>query len=152
MSLPVPAGLSPEEESQYMTLLGQQAAPYKNKSEQAKSKLGEFWATAWKEPLQKSIIDAGNLRPLIEKEVRILKGVALPADQSFFASLLEVHSETAMRPAAQTIEAARNGVRESPCDRPRLEKLLKIEKQSKNFAMIQYLEGRISQLSQGAQQ
>jgi hypothetical protein len=151
MSLPVPTGLTPDEESQYMNLLGQQSAPYKTKSDQAQSKVNEFWASAWKESLQKSASEAGEFHMLVEKEIEILKTVANIENQAFLAQV-KVPNLMTERPTHQILELAKDDVRQSPFDKIKLEKLLDIEKQSKNFAMVQYLESRIKQLDdKGAQ-
>jgi hypothetical protein len=147
MSLPVPQGLSPQEESEYMNLLGQQAAPYKNKADEAKGKVTEFWASNWQAPLQKSVTEAGEFRLLVEQEIKALQAIAEPTHQTFLKQLLETR-EIASVPDLKSAEAARNEVRESPLDKVRLQKLLGIEKQNKNMAMVQYLEGRIKTLEE----
>lgn len=144
MSLPLPAGLTPEEESQYMTLLSQQSAPYKNKAEEAKSKVSEFWTSSWQEPLKTSMNEAGEFKILVQKEVEMLKQVSAPEGQAFLDQVLE-DRPVVVAPSAQTLESARNEVRAAPLDKLRLQKLLDVEKQAKNFAMVQYLEGRIRQ-------
>lgn len=147
MSLPIPLGLTPEEENQYMSLLGQQAAPYKNRADEAQAKVTEFWTANWKDPLQKSIAEAGESRFLIDQEIAMLQEVAGPTVQPVLQQLLDKR-EVAAIPAFQEVENSRNAVREAPLDKTRLEKLLQLEKQSKNFAMVQYLEGRIRQLDE----
>lgn len=56
------------------------------------------------------------------------------------------------KPNLKNIEVARNEVRQAPFDRLKLEKLLNVEKTSKNFAMVQYLETRIKQLNEKGSQ
>jgi len=56
--------------------------------------------------------------------------------------MLESKTLTAV-PQVSSVEAARNEVRQAPLDKSKLENLLTLEKQARNFAMVQYLEGRI---------
>lgn len=145
MSLPMPEGLKPEEEQEYLQLLGQQASPFKAKADQAQSKVKEFWARAtWKTDLEKSVKDGAEFRSLIAKEIQALKTAALPEDQAFFAALETSNNGTVLGlPDLKEIEAAREVVRQKPMDTAAVEKLLELEKKARNFAMVQYLEGRL---------
>ena len=151
MSLAIPAGLSPEEESQYMTILGQQAAPFKTKADQGQAKLNEFWSSPWKESLKKSASEAGEFQSLVAQEIQMLTSVATPENQKLMAGFI-VAPAPVEKPNLQNVEVARNEVRQAPFDRVKLEKLLDVEKTSKNFAMVQYLETRIKQLDEKGNQ
>ncbi len=151
MSLPIPAGLSPDEESQYMTILGQQAAPFKTKADQGQAKLSEFWNSQWKDSLRKSANEAGEFHSLIAQEIEMVSSVATLENQKVLATFV-TPAVTADKPNFKNIELARNEVRQAPFDRQKLEKLLDVEKTSKNFAMVQYLETRIKQLKEKGSQ
>ncbi len=151
MSLPIPAGLSPDEESQYMTILGQQAAPFKSKADQGQAKLSEFWNSQWKESLKKSAAEAGEFHSLMAQEIEMVSSVASPENKKLLATFV-TPTLPAEKPNLKNIESARNDVRQSPFDRLKLEKLLDVEKNSKNFAMVQYLETRIKQLNEKGSQ
>lgn len=144
LSLPMPEGLSGEEESQYLNLLTQQASPYKNRAETAKAKTQELWATAgWKEALQKSLNEAGEFKPLVTEEIAALK---LAADKDKLAtldSITVVETSAQIKPTREVLETARNEVRQNPMDHGRIEKLLGLEKQAGDFAMVHYLEERL---------
>lgn len=152
MGLPMPEGLKPEEEQEYMRILSEQASPFKVKADQAASKVAEFWAAPnWKSELEKSVQDGFEVRSLIADEIAALKTAARSEDQEFFKKLESENSQTstlAARPDLKQIEAARDLVRANPLDRTAAEKLLELEKKSKNFAMVQYLEGRLRSLSE----
>ncbi|MFN7730041.1 MAG: hypothetical protein ACK5P7_12855 [Bdellovibrio sp.] len=148
MSLPMPEGLQPEEEQEYLQLLGQQASPFKLKAEQAQSKVKEFWTgTTWKTDLEKSVNEGAEFRALIAQELAALKSAALASDQEFFVGLEAKNSQSVVGlPELKEIEAARESVRQNPLDRQLATNLLNLEKKSKNFAMVQYLEGRLRTL------
>ncbi len=146
LSLPVPEGLSGEDESQYLQLLTQQASPYKNRADTAKAKVTELWATAgWKEALQKSLNDAGEFKSLAVAEIDALKSVADKENLAAIEAIQASPAAVATKPTAQVLEQARNEVRQNPVDRARIEKLLSLEKQAGDFAMVHYLEGRLQQ-------
>src|SRR5690606_28323975 len=55
ISAPIPQGLTPEEEGEYLNLLSAQAAPFQVKATEAKAKTDEFWAQSnWVEALNKA--------------------------------------------------------------------------------------------------
>lgn len=148
LSLPMPEGLSGDEETEYLGLLTQQASPYKSRADTARTKVTELWATAgWKDALQKSLSEAGEFKLLVVNEIEALKSVAgkdqLIALESLTSSPEAVAAST--KPTREALEAARNEVRLNPFDKIRLESLLKLEKQAGDFAMVHYLEGRLAQ-------
>jgi hypothetical protein len=146
LSLPMPEGLSGEEESQYLTLLTQQASPYKSRADAAKAKTQELWASAgWREALQKSLNEAGDFRTLVTAEIDALKGSAEGETLAALSAISAAPSTVAEKPTREALESARNDVRQNPFDRALLEKLLGLEKQAGDFAMVHYLEGRLQQ-------
>lgn len=152
MSLPMPAGLSAEDENKYMQLLSQQAAPYKNRSDEATAKLKEFWALAgWKEALEKSMLEASEFKIFIDSEISALEKVTQTEnykDQHSFISGLKSKSEVAAQKKIEIalLEEARNQVRLNPLNREKIEGLKNLENEAKNFAMVHYLEGRLKSL------
>lgn len=142
LSLPLPEGLTPEEEQEYMALLGQQAAPFKQKADEARAKSQEFWANAtWRQDLEKSL-QAGQFPSLMTPEIAALAGAAPESEQAYFAGL-KPQEKVARAPADQEVESAREALRLKPLDRVAIEALLEIEKRAGNFAMTQYLQGRL---------
>ena len=128
-------------------LLCQEAAE-RDIAEQAQSKVKEFWTgTTWKTDLEKSVNEGAEFRSLIAQELTALKSAAPAADQEFFAGLEAKNSQSVVGlPELKEIEAARESVRQNPLDRQLATNLLNLEKKSKNFAMVQYLEGRLRTL------
>jgi tetratricopeptide (TPR) repeat protein len=148
LSAPMPAGLTPEEEQEYMQILSQQAMPYQTKAAEAKTKVGQFWGDSnWQEGLTNSWRQQ-DLRKLINVEVAALKEIA-PAEQ--IAKLETFKEETVLkeRPSVQEIQAARQKVFDNPMDKTALEGLLQLERKSDNLAMSAYLANRIERLNKG---
>ncbi len=142
LSLPVPEGISGDEEQQYLALLGQQAAPFKTKADQALAKVNEFWASPnWQSDLQKSVESNAELSSLTTQEIQLLTDVAPESPKQFLASLKPPTAPSG--PSLAEVEAMRDQVRKHPFDRTAVENLMGLEKESKNFAMVQYLEGRL---------
>ncbi len=153
LALPVPEGLSAEEEQQYLQLLSQQAAPHQTRAKDIEKKLVDFWANqdalGALESSMKS--ETGARRKLVERELEALRIVA-PVERKerlqTIASISEVKRET---PNFSALEKSRQLVRDEPFSRERLTKLLELERKTDKTAMVSYLEGRIEQLNGGAQ-
>ncbi|MBX3018697.1 MAG: hypothetical protein KF767_12460 [Bdellovibrionaceae bacterium] len=152
MGLPLPQGLSPEEENEYMQALSQQSAPHQTKANDLKAKLAEFWGQADAIPqLEKSLdLAAAEVRPLIKSEIELLSGLA-PEDKK--AQLAAVANKptaiVAEKPSVQVLEGAKAAVRADPMNRQSLNNLLELEQKWGRPAMVSYLKGRIESLSSG---
>lgn len=146
LSLPMPTGLTPEDEQQYLALLSQQAAPYQVKAQDVKKKVDEFWSNKLAvQSLEKSLVSStSSLRSMVVKEIKLLATVA-PAgaktELDALANRPEANSE--VRPNLAQIEKARQAVREQPLSRDRIESLLGLERQAGRVGMVSYLEGRL---------
>ncbi len=146
LSLPVPAGLSAEDEQQYLALLSQQAAPYQIKAQDVKKKVDEFWSNKTAvAALESSLLaSTGPLRALVVKEVGLLASVApteVKAQLEALAARPEANAE--IKPNLADIEKARQAVRENPLSYEKLNSLLQLERQAGRVSMVSYLEGRI---------
>lgn len=149
LSLPVPAGLSSEDEQQYLGLLSQQAAPYQVKAQDVQKKVDEFWGnTKAVEAIESSLVGStGALRSLVVREIKVLSAIAPEAMKAQLDQLAaRPEANEAAKPALAQIETARQAVRESPLNREKLEALLQLERQAGRVAMVSYLEGRIQSL------
>ncbi len=148
LSLPMPEGLSEEEQGQYMNLLSQQAAPFKTKSEQALMKVDEFWATPnWKENLRTGVKSNNkDLFVYMEREIQALTEISKDPDKAELKTIL-TQQAAVVPPNFKEIELARNELRKKPMEKASVEKLLGLEKTVGNFAMVQYLEGRLENLN-----
>ncbi len=143
LSLPVPAGLSSEEEQQYLGLLSEQAAPHQTKANDIKAKLTEIYKN--KDAFSKFSDSVQNqvepIRSVSMKELEIVKTV-VPADlQSLLAVRAVATSPT--QPAIADVEKLRQQVRETPFDKTRLQQLLAFEKQLGRSSMVAYLQSRL---------
>lgn len=149
MALPLPAGLSPEEEQEYLQALSQQAAPHMTKAQDLKAKVAEFWSNADALPqLEKSLdLATVEVRPLIVKEMKLLTDIA-PDEKK--AQLLAITNKptaiVAEKPSLQVIEGAKAAVRANPMDKTSLSNLLELETKWGKPAMVSYLKGRIESL------
>lgn len=146
LSLPMPAGLSADDEQQYLALLSQQAAPYQIKSQDVKKKVEEFWSNKTAvDTLEKSLLaSTGPLRSMVVREIKTLATVApetVKPQLDALAARPEANAD--IRPNLAEIEQARQAVREAPLSRERLEALLSLERQAGRVGMVSYLEGRI---------
>lgn len=146
LSLPMPAGLSAEDEQQYLALLSQQAAPYQIKAQDVKKKVDEFWANQGAvAALETSLVGStGALRSMVVDEIKSLSGIApdmAKAQLDALAARPEANAD--VRPNLAQLEQARQAVREAPMNRARLENLLNLERQAGRVGMVSYLEGRL---------
>lgn len=149
MGLPLPAGLTPEEENEYMQALSQQSAPHQTKANDLRAKLAEFWGQADAiAQLEKSLdVAVAEVRPLIKTEIELLANLA-PEDKK--AQLMAVvNKPTAIaseKPSLQALETAKAAVRANPMNRESLNNLLELEQKWGRPAMVSYLKGRIESL------
>lgn len=149
LSLPVPAGLTPEEEQTYLNLISQQAAPHKQRADDVDRKVSEFWAQndsieKLKQSYEKT--DA-NLQMYSIEEVTLLKERAPDAIKAQMQSWSLPQAKVAGLTVAE-VEKARAAVREKPMDKARIESLLDVEKRMGHVQMVQYLESRLLSMNE----
>ncbi|MBX3022896.1 MAG: hypothetical protein KF799_14575 [Bdellovibrionales bacterium] len=145
MSAPMPQGLSPEEENEYLSLLTAQASPFQTKAAEAKTKVAQFWQADWAKALEQSW-QQKPIRKLIGVEVATLKAIA-PEDQKTKFEVFSESTVVAERPSVQELQSARQLVFNNPNDKVALERLLKLERQAENKAMSEYLGTRLDKLN-----
>jgi hypothetical protein len=150
LALPVPEGLSGEDEQQYLMLLSQQAAPHQVRANDVSKKVVEFWANekALAQLDDSMKIETGVRRALLLNEIKVLAEVAPEGRKAQLASLTALPEKSIETPALVVIEGARQAVRDNPLSRERIEKLLALEKQMGRAPMVAYLEGRLAALEQ----
>ncbi|MBC7371744.1 MAG: hypothetical protein H7326_09270, partial [Bdellovibrionaceae bacterium] len=149
LSAPMPAGLSDQDQQQYMSMLSAQATPFQAKAVAANAKVEEFWQNPnWSASL-KAAWSQVELRNLIFVEVNALREIAPKTAKAQLAeyTVEVVQKNQAARPSIQEIQTARTGVLANPRDRQALQNLLELERKSENTAMTQYLQTRIEGLS-----
>jgi hypothetical protein len=149
MGLPLPAGLSPEEENEYMQALSQQSAPHQTKANDLKAKVGEFWAQSEAiGQLEKSLdVASAEVRPLMKAEIELLVSIAPEAKKTALATVANKPTAiVADKPSLQVIEGAKAAVRQDPMNRQSLNNLLELEQKWGRPAMVSYLKGRLETL------
>jgi tetratricopeptide (TPR) repeat protein len=148
MSLPLPKGLTPPEEQQYLQALGQQAAPHQLKAIEVSKKVQEFWKD--EAPIRKfeegARVASGARRSVLMNEIEAISKIAPPERKASLEALVKSTLPVEARPKVEMIEAARQAVRLDPFSSAKLESLLKLEKESGKASMASYLEGRIEAL------
>jgi hypothetical protein len=152
LALPVPQGLSDEDQNQYLQLLSQQAAPHQLRANDVAKKTAEFWDNkqALSQLNQAAATETGARRTMVMKEIQVLDSVAPEAKKSEFDKMLAMKEPAKEVPTLASIEGARQAVRENPLSRPSLEALLSLEKKAGHSnTMVAYLEGRLQTLETG---
>lgn len=153
LALPIPKGLSSEQQAEYMQLLTQQAAPHQIRATEMKQKFKEFWLepnllTKLESQLPQQ---AGLVRDQAVSEFRLVAEIAPPELKSPFEQFLSQQLKEIKLPGLAELEGARRLVREQPFAREPLEKLLLLERRMGTGPMVGYLEQRLSQLSDAPQ-
>ncbi|MFS4460140.1 tetratricopeptide repeat protein [Bdellovibrio sp. HCB2-146] len=149
LSLPMPAGLSPEQEQEYLMLLSQQVAPNQNKAQMAEIKVKEFWS-------QKSALD--NYRQfanqnsewiaVISKEVSSIAAIA-PDDHkpnwtALAGDLQKITPAGQERPTLAEMEKARLNLKQNPFAPAAIQDVIALEKKAQRQSMVDYLESRLA--------
>jgi hypothetical protein len=148
LALPVPAGLSDEEQGQYLQLLSEQAAPHQTRAADVTKKVGEFWSQTTAMAAMDKDLDSmnGPVRALLVREVQTLSEVAPDAKKTELQALAAKKENVKVLPELSVLETARRAVRENPMSRERLEALMTLEKQMGRLTMVSYLENRLATL------
>lgn len=147
MALPMPNGLSEEEQGQYLGMLSTQAGPHLTKSKDLQAKLQEFWAQKQSfQEFQDSIASVeGPKSEFLAKQWKMVQEIAPSDMQSYFVA--QPKSRSLASVSLADLEQARQQVRENPLTKEPLEKLLVLEKKAGRDEMVGYLEKRIEDLN-----
>ncbi len=150
LGLPTPKDLTTEEQQQYLSLLSQQAAPYKEKADQIQFKIDELWqneaaidqvyANYHKAPVELQAL----LKPQIEK----MKAVSTPERAARFDLVARQEVKKTM-PSLALLETARQQVKSSPLSKTALRNLISLETKRGYKPMIIYLNSRLKLVDQG---
>lgn len=148
MSLPLPQGLTPEQEQEYMAAISQQASPHQTKAQDLTNKVNEFWGESSAVSQLETSLNENNpeIRALVAQEIQLLNEVA-PAQAKAKLTAALTRKPTAVKlPSVQEMEVARQNVRKDPMNVNPLEKLLELEEKQGRQAMVGYLKSRIESL------
>ncbi|MCB0377066.1 MAG: tetratricopeptide repeat protein [Bdellovibrionales bacterium] len=153
LALPMPQGLSDEEQQEYLSILTQQAAPYKEKADQIGFKLAELWkneaaidqlyADFHSSPIEVQSI----LGPQIEK----IRNIAVVEKKDLFNIIYRKRMQRKM-PSFGLLETARQEVKRNPLDKSALQRLIELETQRGYRPMVIYLNSRLKMVDQGFEQ
>jgi hypothetical protein len=155
MSLPIPEELNEEEQSQYMNLLSQNAAPFLTKYNQINEKLSEIWNQKKSVAQVFATLDTQPkwVQSLWIKEYQQLSDIAPDDFKGYVKSEIDGLNKEVVVANAKSKEIpldqfmkVKSKVMESPFDKTVLGELLSIEKQRKQDQMVIYLEQRLSKL------
>tara|TARA_B100000749_G_scaffold280875_1_gene279582 strand:+ start:30600 stop:33578 length:2979 start_codon:yes stop_codon:yes gene_type:complete len=154
MSLPMPEGLSPEEQGQYMNLLSTQAQPFQLQSETMALEMEKL-------KTEVNVLDGlaeqykqanNNLRQLMEVEIEALRSLAIPVVDVKVASLMEAPVKVAEKVGAKEKMDRKNSLltqlRADPFSESLLLQLMNVEKDLENTKMVSYLESRLERLKE----
>lgn len=145
--LPMPAGLTPQEQNQYISLLKAQSKPFLYKARVAQQKQQEIWnkSSALAQTLKDFQTARPELRNLLARELTLLNEI--PGKGAMKNALEDALDE---RPfSSRDLIAARNTVAEDPMNPRNIEKLKMIETKIGHPLMPAYLEARLSHLQRG---
>lgn len=151
LALPMPAGLTPEQETEYLTILSQQVAPNQNTATMAETKVKEFWSQKSALETYKSFAANNyNWAKYIATEVEALAAIA-PEDQkaswSAAATEIKVAEGSLQKPSIVELEQARTNLKQNPFAVSAIEQAIVVEKKAQRKSMVEYLEGRLATLA-----
>src|SRR5690606_23849971 len=114
LGLPLPDGLTDEEQQEYMMLLSQQAAPYQIKAQDVDAKIKEFWGNtvALNSILKDFETTEGDLRKLAKQEIEALLPWANEEVKGQLNAALSAPDPKAEVPRVAEIEAVKRKNRE----------------------------------------
>lgn len=146
-SLPLPSGLNPQEQSQYISILKSQSKPFLYKARIAQQKQQEIWN--YSVALTQTLKDFQSARPelksLLAKELLLLN--RLPGKGSMKTALEDAMEQRSF--SNRDLISARKSVAENPSDVREIENLKQIETKIGHPLMPSYLEARLSHLQRG---
>jgi hypothetical protein len=149
MALPLPQGLSPQEEQDYLQILNQQAMPHFNKAEQVKAKLNEFWkdsdgiiknySNVWLNSSDKRRIN-------LKLEIETIATIVPSENASAWLAILNVNREPSSSPTFDELEKMRTLVKENPFEKSSLLQLVDSEKRAGFVKRANYFQARLEGL------
>ncbi len=149
LALPTPKDLTPEEQQQYVTLLGQQASVFKEKGEQINFKLEELWKN---EAIDQVYADfhksPRDLQRILGPRIGKMKMAATPERASSFDLVYRSEIKKTV-PSIALLETARTQVKNSPMNKSALRNLIELETKRGYQPMIIYLNSRLKMVDQG---
>lgn len=151
LSLPMPEGLSGEQEQEYLSLLSQQVAPNQNTASMADAKVKEFWSQPEAMNNYRKFLEQNMAwSSFISEEVEMIAASAPEAQKAAWTSVTkEAHAGVAAqsKPTLAEMEKARTNLKQNPFQLAALQQVLELEKKAQRKSMVEYLESRIASLN-----
>ena len=148
LALPMPKGLTPEEQTQYLGLLSEQAAPHQARAQEVGQKAQEFWNNQQATQRLGEMVasETGAIRTLLKNQLNVAAAVAPETlQQQWQTQMGEPKAKPTQQPKAVAgLAEARKEVSKDPLNLTKLRLLMGLEKQSNNPVMVSYLEGRVA--------
>ena len=148
ISLPMPEGLTSDEQTEYLGLLSQQASPYQVRADELKKKLDEFWKSDkllenWREQY---ISSHPAVRKMMSREIKLLASLSPENFQEPLLEILAYRDPLKELPDRNEVDSLRAKVGDDPLNLNLLTELLDLEKQFGETTMVSYLESRVERL------
>lgn len=151
LALPMPPGLTPEQENEYLTLISHQVAPNQTAATMAETKAKEFWS----QPNSlESFKTYSALNPqwnkFITEEIQALSDEAPESQKTVWkiaATSMMTTEKSSTPPSFIELETARTHLKKNPFSVQAIENVLTLEKKSNRTRMVEYLEGRLANLN-----
>ena len=144
LSLPTPKDLTDQEQQEYLGLLSQQAAPYKEKADEIQHKLAELWKN--NEAIDQIYADFHSapveVQAILGPQIDKVKAVASEEMKPRFDLIYKTKMKKKV-PSFALLETARQQVKSRPLDKIALKKLIELETARGYQPMIIYLNSRL---------
>ncbi len=149
MALPLPADMNDEERRESMTLLSQQATPYREKADQIQIKLDELWRDQDSQDWLYADFHKStrSLQALLGPQIEKLKSV-VERSSSDLLNLVYRQERKRNVSSVSLLKRTRQQIRKTPRDRKVLKKLVELETVRGYQPMIIYLKNRLEKLDQ----
>lgn len=156
LALPVPEGLTPEQENEYLTVLSSQVAPNQNTAMMAETKVKEFWSQGSAlESYKKFAQNNYNWSQFILEEVQTLAALAPEEAQASWQGAIgeiQVAQGQVEKPTLAEMERVRTNLKQNPFAASAIQDAIAIEKKAQRKTMVEYLQGRLASLSEKSEQ
>ncbi len=151
LALPMPTGLTPDQENEYLTVLSQQVAPNQSTATTAEVKVKEFWSQTTALDSYKSFLAQNpQWASLIVDEVEAVTAAA-PEDQkaawTVAANEIKATDVSQQKPTLAELEKARTHLKQNPFAASAIQDVLALERKAQRKSMVEYLEGRLATLA-----
>ena len=156
MKLPLPKGLTEEEQKQYIQLLQEQLKPYKDQIAHLKDALNSLWSrdflADYKRGIKQDKAFYGPLKWEMEKILTISDRENKKKIQFLLSSIkTQTLPEKVIQEKSIQVQYLYKTLKKNPFDKGSLTKLLELEQTRKNKALSHYLADRINEINKKGQ-